>query len=572
LQLILVNNEVASPSFENFAFVPIKKQPKNTHMQKLIYSLLLFLSLKGLAQFTPGNLVIYRVGDGTAALTNTGTAVFLDEYTPAGTFVRSIPMPTQASGSNKPLIASGTALTEGYLNRSADKQYLTLTGYAQALGDPNKIATTTASAVNRVIGIVDYAGNINTTTALSDYSSGGSPRSAVTDNGSNLWMTGTSGGVRYTTVGATTSKPVSTAIDNLRIISIFNNQLYTSIGTTTATRVGTVGTGLPTTGGQPINNLPGLSNVGSPFQYVLFDQSPAIPGLDVLYIADEDSAVFKYSLDASNQWVSNGAIGTRFDYYRGLTGVSVGGVVTLYAIRKGGTIKSGSGGELVALTDASGHNGTFAPVPVILATAATNTGWRGIAFAPEPLGANIILPVRFDNVKATQTNSGIEISFSNKAESNVVNYTIERSVNARNFEAAATINPVHNTGSQADYAWLDKAHIADILYYRIKGVETSGKVLYSPIVKISKTLSSELRIFPNPVQGNQLTWEAGLPKGIYKIQVINDAGQIVLMQTLSHSGGNISQTIHLPATIKRGRYNLQFSGEGVQMIKPFVVL
>src|SRR5207244_1340900 len=39
----------------------------------------------------PNDLVIFRVGDGTAALGTTATPVFLDEYTPTGTLVRSIP-------------------------------------------------------------------------------------------------------------------------------------------------------------------------------------------------------------------------------------------------------------------------------------------------------------------------------------------------------------------------------------------------------------------------------------------------------------------------------------------------
>ena len=41
------------------------------------------------ASFTPGNIVVYRVGDGVAALTNNGNAVFIDEYTPAGAFVQA---------------------------------------------------------------------------------------------------------------------------------------------------------------------------------------------------------------------------------------------------------------------------------------------------------------------------------------------------------------------------------------------------------------------------------------------------------------------------------------------------
>ena len=54
------------------------------------------------APFTFGNIVVVRVGDGAAALTNASTATFLDEYTPAGALVQSIALPTAASGSNQP--------------------------------------------------------------------------------------------------------------------------------------------------------------------------------------------------------------------------------------------------------------------------------------------------------------------------------------------------------------------------------------------------------------------------------------------------------------------------------------
>src|SRR4051812_13011680 len=62
------------------------------------------------AAFTPGDLAIYRVGDGSVALAATGNAVFVDEYTPGGTLVQSIALPSTGGG-NK-LIASGTATSE----------------------------------------------------------------------------------------------------------------------------------------------------------------------------------------------------------------------------------------------------------------------------------------------------------------------------------------------------------------------------------------------------------------------------------------------------------------------------
>src|SRR5262249_17571744 len=61
------------------------------------------------ASFTSGNLVVYRVGDGSAALGSGATAVFLDEYTPGGVLVQSIALPTTISGANRRLTASGSA-------------------------------------------------------------------------------------------------------------------------------------------------------------------------------------------------------------------------------------------------------------------------------------------------------------------------------------------------------------------------------------------------------------------------------------------------------------------------------
>src|SRR5437868_1119964 len=105
--------------------------------------------------FIAGDLVIYRVGNGTDPLVNTGSPVFLDEYSPAGTLVRSIAMPTTASGANQPLVASGTATSEGLLSLSADGRFLTLTGYAPPQPSTVSLPTTASATVPRTVGRVD---------------------------------------------------------------------------------------------------------------------------------------------------------------------------------------------------------------------------------------------------------------------------------------------------------------------------------------------------------------------------------------------------------------------------------
>jgi uncharacterized protein len=339
-----------------------------------------------MANFTDGDLVVYRVGDGTGSLGNTGNSVFLDEYTPTGTLKQSIALPTTVSGANKQLIASGTASSEGLLTRSSDGRYLFLTGYGSNLGG-SAISGTTGAVVPRTVGRVDASGTIDTSTALTDFATGNNPRSVVSTNGTDIWLTGGAGGVRYISgLGGTTSTDLtSSTLGNVRQINVFNNQLYASSGSGTNTFRGveTIGTGLPTSGSQTVTRLPGLTDTTNPSTYGFFlaDLTPTVAGADTLYVADDGAgALTKFSLVGGN-WVSNGTVGVDADDYRGLTGSVTSNTVTLFATRKGGSNATG-GGELVSLVDSTGYNVAFSGTPTLLATAANNTAFRGVAFAP----------------------------------------------------------------------------------------------------------------------------------------------------------------------------------------------
>jgi hypothetical protein len=238
---------------------------------------------------------------------------------------------------------------------------------------------------------MDAAGKIDTSTALSDFSDGNNPRSVASTNGTDLWVTGGSGGIRYAAFGSGTSTQLSTTVTNLRQANIFDNQLYVSDSSGSAVRIGAVGTGLPTTSGQTIANLAGIPATGtSPYGFFMADLSSAVPGMDTLYVAyDDANALKKYSL-AGGVWTLNGTIGVDADDYRGLTGIVDGTNVSLFATRKGGSNAAG-GGELVSLLDSSGYGGAFSGTPTLLATAAANEAFRGVALAPVPEPSTIVL-------------------------------------------------------------------------------------------------------------------------------------------------------------------------------------
>src|SRR5215470_8591090 len=151
------------------------------------------------ARFTGGDLVVYRVGTGSAALDNSATPVFLDEYSAAGTKLQSVALPTTASEGNRPLTATGQSRSEGLIDRSADGRFIAVTGYDAPVGTTGaagaSLTTTAPTSVPRVAGLVDANGTVDTTTRLDDAGSPKIIRSAATTDGERLWATGGNGGI-----------------------------------------------------------------------------------------------------------------------------------------------------------------------------------------------------------------------------------------------------------------------------------------------------------------------------------------------------------------------------------------
>src|ERR1041385_8575281 len=262
------------------------------------------------APFTAGNLVLYRVGDGAAALGSGGTAVFLDEYTPAGVFVQSAALPTGAGG----LVASGTATTEGFLTRAEDGRYLVVPGYDAALG----ATVTSSTTVPRVIGRVDGSGVLDAGTSYVETSGAGNIRSACSVDGTRYWSSSSSQGQRTIVHGATTATVISTTNTNTRQINIFFDQLYIGSGASTVYRLATIGTGLPITAGQTGTTLPGFP-VTQTLNSFFFAHLDGGTGADTFYVADEgNNQIQKWCL-VSGSWVQRGSVPLTTP--RGLTGV-----------------------------------------------------------------------------------------------------------------------------------------------------------------------------------------------------------------------------------------------------------
>ena len=330
------------------------------------------------ARFTGGDLVVYRVGDGSAPLDNSAAPVFLDEYTAAGSKLQALALPTSAAEGNLPLTATGQSRSEGLIDRSADGRFVAVTGYDASVGttgaNGTSLTTTAPTSVPRVVGLVDANGAIDTTTRLNDSGTAAIIRSATTDDGDRLWATGGDGGIVTTTRGGDdASTAAGTASSNFSALTIQGGQLFSS--GILADRLAKVGSGTPTSG--TLTDLSGLPGNLLTYGYAFADltgASYAGTGLDTLYIADGSSragTLDKYRWNGT-EWASAGY-------------VDVPGAFGVVADVQSNTVSLAvtTPTQLITVTDSNGSSTGFThSAPAVLATAPAKTEFRGVALAP----------------------------------------------------------------------------------------------------------------------------------------------------------------------------------------------
>ncbi len=359
-----------------------------------VFSLIVVLGIDSLAgvpsTFTANNLVVSQVGlDGSGtALSNASTAVVLKEWS-IGLNAFSgynVFMPTSVSGSNRALTSSGSATSEGFLTLSNNGAYLMYGGYDSGVGTAS-IAGTTSATVNRVAGRVFFDGTVDTSTAMNTFSAG-NIRSVVSYDGNQVWAAGSNTGQVYADLGGANLATVSSTTTNSRVINIFNagsgNELYYSTSGTTTSGIYRISGGLATTSGSTgsvvISTVGSGTGTASPYDFWFKDANTC-------YIADDRSTangggIQKWEF-VSGSWSRTYTLNVNLTAgLRGLTGRDNGGNIELYAT------SADSATKLVGVVD-GGAASSF----TVLATAGTNTAFRGVEFAPVPEPTTILAAV-----------------------------------------------------------------------------------------------------------------------------------------------------------------------------------
>ncbi len=153
------------------------------------------------------------------------------------------------------------------------------------------------------------------------------------------------------------------------------------------------------------------------------------------------------------------------------------------------------------------------------------------------------------------------VSFKARHENDVDHYELEFSTDGNAFSKAAIKTPYARTNGVPNLYQVvhNDATNAAAGYYRIRIVLNNGQSYYSGMLKVTRSMDGKMKVYPNPVQ-DKLQFNITAPvSGNARLNVVDNAGRIVLSRTVSVQKGSNNIIVPLPAG-NAGSYRIIVTG------------
>ncbi len=179
-----------------------------------------------------------------------------------------------------------------------------------------------------------------------------------------------------------------------------------------------------------------------------------------------------------------------------------------------------------------------------------------------------VAPITFKSFTGIRNNTGVQLKWTTSQESNMKNYTLEKSTNGVNYFPIAIINA--NNAAENTYQFVDVNVGVSASLYRIKITGNEGKISYSTIVRISgEANDAKLTIYPT-VSNAKITADFYAPKSTTASIVIIDAiGKVINQQTVLVNSGRNNLPIAIN-NIANGVYRLRIIGLNINYVASFI--
>jgi len=166
-----------------------------------------------------------------------------------------------------------------------------------------------------------------------------------------------------------------------------------------------------------------------------------------------------------------------------------------------------------------------------------------------------IVPIKLTDFSATITsNSSCIIKWNTSEEVGPVKYIVQRSEDGRNFEDIKTIPAYVNGKATNSYTYQDGGLSGGNKYYRLKVIEISGSITYSPTAMVKNQNDFAFSVYPNPIANHFSVTISGkyLPA---TVEIYNAQGQSVYRAKTNQA------TLSIDKSLIDGIYALKVTGK-----------
>lgn len=157
---------------------------------------------------------------------------------------------------------------------------------------------------------------------------------------------------------------------------------------------------------------------------------------------------------------------------------------------------------------------------------------------------SVILPLEILWCKGWQTESGNVIEW--ETNTDVAEYfEIEKSTGGNNFSKIATVPFKTTSGATTvKYQFTDNDKKGDVVYYRIKSIESATKGSYSKIISIkTNEQTSNITVMPNPAQDYVYVTLPGNDLLNKEVLLVNMAGAVLKKQKVNDTGSRLKLNV-----------------------------
>ena len=177
----------------------------------------------------------------------------------------------------------------------------------------------------------------------------------------------------------------------------------------------------------------------------------------------------------------------------------------------------------------------------------------------------VFLPIELLSFSAKQQADKALIEWSTLTETNNQYFTVERSVNAKDFQEIATIEGAINSSSLQKYSYIDHNPNSGINYYRLKQTDIDGKFSYSHTVAVNMQNDS-FKFYPNPANNYlNFKWDGQNPE--LEINILDYQGKNYISTVISKDNPIVNFDDQLPS----GMYILIVETPTKRIIKKLAV-